>query len=90
MDAHVFIDNSNIYGGAQRASYRHEPEAVWLAVRIYYRNFFRLIEGNDHPITRVLGGSVPPGNETLWKYARDAGYNTDLLKKNRKGRWEDW
>lgn len=81
MDAHIFIDNSNAFGGAQRASNKEEPEAVWLAVRIYYKNFFRLIENGYRAKTKVLAGSVPPGNEVLWEHARATGYNTDLLRK---------
>lgn len=81
MDAHIFIDNSNAFGGAQRAAGTHEPEAVWLAVRLYYRNFFRLLESGFTPRTRLLAGSVPPGNDDLWNYARDSGYNTDLLRR---------
>ena len=81
MNAHIFIDNSNAFGGAQRAAAKLEPEAIWLAVRLYYRNFFRLIEKGLTPTTRVLAGSVPPGNDVLWDYARNAGYNTDLLRK---------
>ena len=80
MARHVFVDNSNIYGGAQRARETLEPQALWMSVRVYYRNFFNLIEGGD-VATRVLAGSVPPGNEPLWQAARDLGYNTDLLKR---------
>jgi hypothetical protein len=81
MGAHIFVDNSNIFGGAQRAANTHEPGAVWMSVRLYYRNFFRLIEHGHQPETRELAGSVPPGNEALWDYAREGGYNTDLLEK---------
>lgn len=81
MDAHIFVDNSNIFGGAQRAAGTHEPEAVWMAVRVYYKNFFKLIEHGHRPVTKILAGSVPPGNEALWKYARRGGYSTDLLQK---------
>jgi hypothetical protein len=81
MDAHIFIDNSNAFGGAQRAAATFEPEAVWLAVRLYYRNFFRIIESDHNPVTRVLAGSVPPGNDVLWEHARSTGYDTDLLRK---------
>ncbi len=81
MNAHVFVDNSNVYGGAQRASVTLEPEAVWMAVRVYYRNLFGLIEQGFSPVTRVIAGSVPPGNKALWDHARAAGYNTDLLNK---------
>ncbi|NCB43712.1 MAG: NYN domain-containing protein [Clostridia bacterium] len=81
MNSHIFIDNSNIFGGAQRAAATHEPDAVWKAVRIYYRNFFQLLERETNPVTKVLAGSVPPGNEVLWEHARRHGYNTDLLHR---------
>lgn len=84
MDAHIFIDNSNAFGGAQRAAAQQEPGAVWLAVRIYYRNLFALVERNLNPVTRVLAGSVPPGNDALWEGARRCGYNTDLLRRVEK------
>ena len=84
MDAHIFIDNSNAFGGAQRAAAQQEPNAVWLAVRIYYRNLFALVERQLNPVTRILAGSVPPGNEPLWDGARRCGYNTDLLRKVEK------
>ncbi|MFQ1650271.1 NYN domain-containing protein [Aeromonas veronii] len=81
MDSHIFIDNSNIFGGAQRAAVTLEAEAFWIAVRIYYKNFFQLLEKDSNPITKVLAGSVPPGNDVLWDHARKYGYNTDLLKR---------
>ncbi len=81
MRAHVFADNSNIFGGAQQAADTYEPGIPWIAVRVYYRNLFRLIEGSHQVVTRVLAGSVPPGSEELWDYARQGGYDTALLKK---------
>src|SRR5260370_26084694 len=80
MARHIFVDNSNIYGGAQRAAETLEPGALWMSVRVYYQNFFKLIEG-DAVTTRILAGSVPPGNEALWQTTRDLGYNTDLLRR---------
>lgn len=79
--AHIFVDNSNIFWGAQRAAATHEPNAVYCAVRLYYKNFFSLLENGLDVKTRFLAGSVPPGNEDLWKFARQYGYNTDLLHK---------
>lgn len=84
MSTHIFIDNSNIFGGAQRAALTIEPGALRESIRIYYRNLFQFIEGNHNVETRVLAGSVPPGNDNLWNYARNSGYNTDLLKKVEK------
>ena len=81
MARHVFVDNSNIFGGAQRAAGVLEPEAMWPAVRVYYRNLFQLIEGDGDAATRVLAGSVPPGNDELWRHAQRLGYDTDLLRR---------
>jgi hypothetical protein len=84
VGAHIFIDNSNIFEGARRAAETREPEAARGAVRLYYRNFFRLIEDGVEPLTRVLGGSGPAGSDDLWSYARQAGYDTDLLHRVEK------
>jgi hypothetical protein len=81
--AHMFVDNSNIIGGAQKAAMDCEG-APWPAVRVYWRNFFQLIESDYLPVTRVLAGSLPPGNEKLWEYARKYGYDTSLLKRVRQ------
>lgn len=84
MNGHIFIDNSNAFGGAQRAALELEHGAVWLAVRIYYKNLFSLVERGMTPITRLIAGSVPPGNDALWEGARRHGYNTDLLQRVEK------
>lgn len=84
MAAHLFVDNSNMFHGARRAAETLEPGAVWLSVRVYYPNLFRLIAGTHTVQTRVMAGSVPPGNDELWDMARKAGYETDLLKKVEK------
>lgn len=84
MNGHIFIDNSNTFGGAQRAALKIESGAVWISVRIYYKNLFTLVERGITPITRLLAGSVPPGNDALWESARRHGYNTDLLQRIEK------
>ena len=82
MTAHIFVDNANIFGGAQRAAKTIEPTEHWSGIRVYYQNLFKLIEhGHGRIRTRVMGGSVPPGNDDLWEHARKAGYDTDLLKR---------
>lgn len=81
MSAHIFVDNSNIFGGAQRTASIAEPTVPWQAVRLYFRNFAWLLEGTHDVATRVLGGSVPPANEDLWKYARELSYDTSLLRR---------
>ncbi len=82
--AHVFIDNANVFGGAQRMARALTPPEPWGGVRVYYRNLFRLVESGYAPSVRILAGSVPPGNEDLWSHASSAGYDTKLLKKVEK------
>jgi hypothetical protein len=77
---HIFIDNSNLWGGAQNAAYVAEG-APWLAVRIYWKNFFQLIEQSYLCETRVIVGSRPPANENLWEIARSFGYDVTLLDR---------
>jgi hypothetical protein len=81
VNAHVFIDNSNIFCGAQRAARTREAHIPRHAIRVYFKHLARLVEKSHRVSTRVLAGSVPPGNEQLWQHSRDAGYNTDLLRK---------
>lgn len=81
MSVHVFIDNSNVFGGAQRAAGSVEGHIPWPAIRVYLRNLVDLVEGSQPVGTRVLAGSVPPGNDDLWRYAWELGYETDLLRK---------
>lgn len=78
MARHVFIDNSNVFGVAQCVAEARDTWEHWRSVRLYYKNLFKLVEGDD-VATRGLAGSVPPDNEPLWQTARDLGYTTDLL-----------
>ena len=78
--AHMFVDNSNLIGGAQKAAFNIEG-APWPAVRIDWKNLFQLIESDYLPVTRVFAGSLPPGNDDLWKHARLHGYDTSLLHR---------
>lgn len=80
-ETHIFLDNSNIFGGAQRAANELE-HAPWQAVRIDYKNLLRLLVYNkSHRSTSMLAGSVPPGNDALWAAASEAGFDTTLLKR---------
>lgn len=81
MNHHVFIDNSNIFGGAQSMARRVEKHVPWPALRVHFRHLAHLVEAGQPIVTRVLAGSVPPGNDDLWRHAREAGYDTNLLHK---------
>ncbi len=81
MQTHIFVDNSNVYGGAQSAS-KAKEKAPWPCVRVDYQQLFRLLlYGKQNRRTSMLAGSVPPGNEALWQAARTAGFDTTLLKR---------
>ena len=77
-----FLDNSNIFGDAQRAARNIEKVLTWHCVRVDYRNLFRVLRyGKVDQGTSLLEGSVPPGNEALWDAAREAGFDTTLLRR---------
>ena len=84
MTIHVFFDNSNIWGGAQAVRNITEPGVPWSALRLHFANLFTLIEGGRSASNAVLAGSVPPSCESLWEYAREQGYDTDLLRRVEK------
>ncbi len=79
VQGHIFVDNSNIIGGAQ--IYFRNHGVPWPAVRIYWKHLFRIAERDILPATRVLAGSLPPDNDALWDYARQNGYDTALLRR---------
>jgi hypothetical protein len=78
---YVFIDNSNLFFGARRTASVVEKHVPWIAIRVHFPSLSALIEGKQDIVTRALAGSVPPGNDDLWRRARDCGYDTDLLRK---------
>ena len=84
MAIHVFYDNSNVWGGAQKMRSELEPEIPWVALRINYGYIFNLLEQGRRANTKVLGGSVPPSCEELWDFARSRHYETNLLKRVEK------
>lgn len=85
MKAHMFFDNSNIWGGANVLRKKNEPKGHWAGFRIYWRNLFLLMTKGHEVEEAILGGSVPPQCAELWKYARAEGFVTDLLRKVDKG-----
>ncbi|MFT8642862.1 NYN domain-containing protein [Gluconacetobacter sp.] len=78
---HIFMDNSNIFGGAQRTA-REKESAPWKSVRIDYQKLFAVIGRKRASLgTSMLAGSVPPGNDALWEAAQTAGFDTTLLRR---------
>jgi hypothetical protein len=81
MGIHVFCDNSNVWLGAGTCRVENEPHFPSYLFRLHFRHLFSLVENNREALTRELAGSLPPECEALWEYARDNGYNTNLLHK---------
>ena len=81
MAIHVFWDNSNVWGGLSQLRTIKEPEVPWFALRAYFKNIYALISKGRIAETRIMAGSVPPECEELWDYARNLGFQTDLLKQ---------
>ncbi|WP_454859431.1 NYN domain-containing protein [Rhizobium binxianense] len=81
MGIHVFCDNSNVWLGAGTCRVENEPHVPSYLFRLHFRNLFTLVEGGRQALTRELAGSLPPECEPLWEYARNNGYNTNLLHK---------
>jgi len=81
MALHIFWDNSNTWSCAKNLCTINEPEVPWVAFRIHFRNLYKLIVKGRDVVTKVMAGSVPPECESLWEYARELGFDTDLLHR---------
>jgi hypothetical protein len=81
MPIHIFWDNSNMWGAAQDLRKLREPNVPWVALRLYFKNLYRIVVNNRQAVTKILSGSVPPECEELWTYAREIGFETDLLRR---------
>jgi hypothetical protein len=83
---HVFIDHSNIWGGARaatriRASHLEERQA-----RLSIKHLDRILtEGDKGVFTKIVSGGVPPGMEGVWTQYEKANYDTQRLFRDK-----DW
>ncbi len=77
---HIFIDHSNIWGGARLASRIRHPTIPDDHARISVRNLDNILGGRRVGVSaKVVSGGVPPGMEGLWTEYGKAGYNTQRL-----------
>lgn len=70
-DISVFVDNTNIFLGAQWIDRKHHPN-----IRINVEDLTEVIEHDRH--FRNLDVEVAGTNETLWKEWMDAGYKPHI------------
>ena len=81
MARHVFVDNSNIWGGAFRVKDLVEPDVYWPALRMDLENLFRLVEGEGEVGIRAFAASGAKTAEAIWERARANGYDTYILSR---------
>lgn len=68
--AYVFVDNSNVFGGAQLLENGTRDKRI----RVNIRNLTRLIERGLFVVRRVVAGSFPPPNSRVWDLYRIDNY----------------
>jgi hypothetical protein len=77
---HIFIDHSNIWGGARLASKIKAPKIHDSRARVSVRMLDRLLSDGRRGITsKIVSGGVPPGMEVVWTEYQKAGYDTQRL-----------
>eukprot|EP00808_Paulinella_micropora_P002236 g76242.t1 len=80
--AHIFIDYSNIFIGAQHREGKIDP-----SIRTDVTKVARVLQGNlRDPIgMRVIGGSIPRATSRIWDLWREAKYTVHLCERSASG-----
>jgi hypothetical protein len=80
MQRHIFIDHSNIWGGARLASRIQDPKKPEADARLSIKKLNHTLGGTaGHVATRIVSGGIPPGMETVWTEYQSCGYDTQRL-----------
>lgn len=88
MEKHIFIDHSNIWGGARLASKIKHPKRNDADARLSIRNLDQILGGRtQNVLSKIVSGGVPPGMETVWTEYQNAGYDTQRLFRDTK--WKE-
>lgn len=83
---HIFVDHSNVWGGARAASRIKDPALPDLSARVKIRNLDRILTGRRQGVSRkIVSGGIPPGMEGVWAEYQDHGYDTQRLVRD-----EEW
>eukprot|EP00808_Paulinella_micropora_P009322 g34559.t1 len=87
---YVFLDNSNIFIGAQDRDGSNPKRLDFDDLILYFQQrkgwFWRVAQQLGLSNVRAVGeahlhGSVPPGNDKLWERARKAGFKVRTLRR---------
>jgi hypothetical protein len=77
---HIFVDHSNIWGGARLASRVRKPAIDDGLARVSVRNLDKVLSAARRGITtKIVSGGIPPGMEGVWAEYQKAGYDTQRL-----------
>jgi hypothetical protein len=83
---YVFVDHSNVWGGARLASRIKNPRIPDQHARVRVSVLDSVIQGSRHGVnTKIVCGGIPPGMEGLWAEYRNHGYDTQRLFRD-----ENW
>ena len=85
---HIFVDHSNVWGGARGASRLKEPKTQEMATRVSIRNLNRILGAERQGVsTKIVSGGIPPGMEGVWAEYQSFGYDTQKLVRDDK--WKE-
>ena len=77
---HIFVDHSNIWGGARGASRLKDPKVPDISARVSVRHLHRILGGERQGVsTKIVSGGIPPGMEGVWAEYQRYGYDTPRL-----------
>jgi len=77
---HIFVDHSNMWGGARLAARMRDPKQLEDRARIAVRKFDDVLKGRRQGVsTKIVSGGIPPGMEPLWAEYQTCGYDTQRL-----------
>jgi hypothetical protein len=77
---YIFVDHSNLWGGARWASKCIDPAKNDHDARVSIKAFNKLIGGRrDGVISKIVSGGIPPGMEGLWEEYQRNGFDTQRL-----------
>lgn len=84
----VFVDHSNMWGGARWATKVKNPKSDDERARLSIRVLDKLLTKRRMGInTKVVSGGIPPGMEGVWQEYERLGYNTQRLFRDKN--WKE-
>jgi len=83
----IYIDHSNMWGGARWASKINDPKIEDGRARLSVKNLNRILVKRRLGVDRkVVSGGVPPGMEGVWAEYQLCGYDTQRLFRDKHWR----